>query len=241
MTLTKRLTLGELRYRKKPTLATLRQWSTEFSTNMLTSVWEGFDQLTREIFTVDPGEAEDDIERSITELLEPRIQRHIPDHAPYYMQHASAERESRSKAPAQPPTYDLAFVFWENETFKWPLEAKVLKSDTRAAVNRYVACLREKLMTFKYSPFSTEAAMLGYLFSGQPATAFSSIAQEIPCELTTHPDFAARNHKTSEHVRTVPEDKTDTYPAELRCHHLMMVIEQLHSGKSATPSKCNEP
>jgi hypothetical protein len=45
MTPTKRLTLGELRYRKKPTLATLQQWSTEFSTNMLTSVWEGFDQL----------------------------------------------------------------------------------------------------------------------------------------------------------------------------------------------------
>lgn len=221
-----RLTLGELRYRKKPTLATLRRWSTEFSTHMLASVWEGFDQLTRDVFTVDPHEAQDDIERSITELLEPRIQRYIPDHAPYYLQHASAEREKRSKAPAQPRMYDLAFVFWEDETFKWPLEAKVLKSDTRAAVSRYVGCLREKLLTFKYSPFSSEAAMLGYLFSGKPATAFSSIAQEVRCEMTAHPDFNTRNHMTSEHVRKVPTNKRDSYPAELRCHHLMMVIEQ---------------
>jgi hypothetical protein len=233
MTPTRRLTLGELRYRKKPTLATLQQWSTEFSTNMLTSVWEGFDQLSREVFTVDPKQAEDDIERSITELLEPRIQRHIPDHAPYYLQHASAERESRSKAPAQPPIYDLAFVFWEDETFKWPLEAKVLKADTRAAVSRYVSCLREKFLTFKYSPFSSEAAMLGYLFSGQPGKAFISIAEEARCELAAHPEFSVRNHMISEHVRTVPENKKDRYTAELRCHHLMMAIEQC---KSQNPS-----
>jgi hypothetical protein len=226
MTLTRRLTLGELRYRKKPTLATLRQWSTEFSTNMLMSVWEGFDLLTRDVFTVDPHQAEDDIERSITELLEPRIQRHIPDHAPYYLQHASAERESRSKAPAQPPISDLAFVFWEDETFKWPLEAKVLKADTRAAVSRYVSCLQEKFLTLTYSPFSSEAAMLGYLFSGQAGTAFDSIAQEVRCELTAHPEFSVRNHRISDHVRTVPSDKRDKYSAELRCHHLMMAIEQ---------------
>ena len=229
----RRLALGELRYRKKPNLITRRQWSTDFSTNMLMSVWRGFDQLSLDVLTVDPNEAEDDIERSITELLEPRIQRCIPDHAPYYLQHASAERESRSNAPAQPPTYDLAFVFWEDETFKWPVEAKVLKADTETAVTRYVDCLREKFLTFKYAPFSSEAAMLGYLFSGQPQRAFDSIAQKIPSLLTPHPEFPERPHMTSDHVRTVPENQADSYPAELRCHHLMMAIKR-HCPEAGT-------
>lgn len=201
----RRLTLGELRYRNRPSLETARRWSTEFSTNMLMSVWRGFDQLGQDLFEVDITQAEDDLERSITELLEPRIRRFIPDYAPYYLQHATAERESRSAAPAQPRLYDLAFVFWDDETFKWPLEAKVLKSDTASAVADYVKSLTEKFLKFKYAPFCSEAAMLGYLLAGDANTAFDSIAEKAECELAPHPDFSARQHKTSDHTRTVPQ------------------------------------
>lgn len=222
----RRLTLGELRYRKKPNLTTTRRWSTEFSTNMLMSVWNGFDLLKTEVLTVDPKQAEDDLERSITELLEPRIKRFVSEHAPYYLQHASGERESRSAAPAQPPLYDLAFVFWEDETFKWPLEAKVLKSDAETSMGDYIDSLSDKFLTFKYSPFSSEAAMLGYLLSGKPATALNSIAKRGAWGLTQHPEFPSRQHRTSEHTRAVPKDKIGVYPPELRCHHLMMLLEQ---------------
>lgn len=193
---------------------------------MLMSVWNGIDLLKSDVFTVDPREAEDDLERSITELLEPRIKRFISPHAPYYLQHATGERESRSAAPAQPPLYDLAFVFWEDETFKWPLEAKVLKSDSEAAAAEYVKSLIDNFLTFKYAPFASEAAMLGYLLSGKPGTAFDSIGKRGAWTLTPHPEFTSRDHKTSDHTRTVPAVKLGTYPPELRCHHLVIMIGQ---------------
>jgi len=229
----RRLTLGELRYRKKPSLTTMRRWSTEFSRNMLVSVWNGFDLLRADVFTVDPKEAEDDLERSITEMLEPRIKRFVAEHAPYYFQHATAERESRSAAPAQPPLYDLAFVFWEDETFKWPLEAKVLKSNSETAVADYVNSVSDRFLTFKYAPFASEAAMLGYLLSGRPDTAFKSIAKRGAWTLKPHPDFSSRDHRTSEHTRIVPPEKIDVYPSELRCHHLIMPIEQSQADESS--------
>lgn len=225
MPIARRLTIGELRYRKRPSIQTARQWSTEFSMNMLRSVWSGIDQLSHDLREVDVTQAEDDLERGITELLEPRIRRFISDHSPYYLQHSTAERERRSVAPAQPPLYDLAFVFWEDETFKWPLEAKVLKSDNVSAVTEYVKCLREKFLQFKYAPFSSEAAMLGYLLAGEPDTAFNSIAEKAECELTPHPAFSGRHHRTSDHRRTVPPDKIESYPEELRCHHLLMSMK----------------
>lgn len=231
MSLGRRRTLGELRYRNKLSLTVARKWSTDFSTNMLASVWKGVDLLSEEVFTFDPSQAEDDLERTITEWLEPRIKKFISDLAPYYLQLNTGERETRSPAPAQPPQYDMAFVFWENEEFKWPIEAKVLKSDTRGAVARYVKCLKEKFLTFGYAPFSSEAAMLGYLFKGDPAVAFKSIANRVPCELTSHPEFPERQHMISAHSREVPENKQETYPAEFRCHHLVMSIKQWDSKK----------
>lgn len=220
----RRLTLSELRYRKRPSLSTTRQWSSDFAITMLESIWNGFDLFKSDVLTVDPKDAEDDLERSITELLEPRIKRFISQHAPYYLQHASGERESRSGSPAQPPLYDLAFVFWEDETFKWPLEAKVLKNDTTSAMGDYVDSLTDKFLKFKYAPFSSEAAMLGYLLSGKPDIAFDSIASRGGWTLTQHPQFSSREHRTSDHNRSVPASKIAMYPAELRCHHLMMVL-----------------
>ena len=55
-----------------------------------------------------------DLERSITQLLEPRIHAAMTGDEPFYVQHDSFEHETMARSPAQPPAYDLAFV-WRTE------------------------------------------------------------------------------------------------------------------------------
>ena len=102
----------------------------------------------------------------------------------------------------------------------WPLEAKVLKTD--GAVSEYIKEINDNFMTCRYAPFSSEGGMLGYLLSGNPDKAFTNIAKKLPCTLNDHPDFPNRDHKTSDHQRVIPPEKS--YPAEFRCHHLLLKI-----------------
>jgi hypothetical protein len=171
---------------------------------------------------IDASKAEEDLERNITELLEPRIRVGMSGNEPFYVQHGPHERETRKGGKAQPPQYDIAFVLHENPRFMWPLEAKVLKSDSEGSVTQYALDVNEEFLTCRYAPFSKEGAMLGYLFSGDPDEAFRSIEKKVPCTLTHHPDFPKRYHKTSDHLRTVPAGKEGEYPCEFRCQHLIM-------------------
>ncbi|TFH51772.1 MAG: hypothetical protein E4G89_01940 [Methanothrix sp.] len=57
---------------------------------------------------------------------------------PFFVQHNSYEHESRKAPPAQAPEYDIAFVLYQNERIKWPLEAKVLR--TQQGISEYVRC-----------------------------------------------------------------------------------------------------
>jgi len=234
---TKRRTLGEIRYDKRPNLTTIRKWNKQFATTMLGSVWQGFDLLVKEALQYDVTKAEDDLERTITEWLDPRIRRFVDEYAPYYLQHNTGERETRNPSPAMPPQYDLAFVFWENEEMKWPLEAKVLLNDSMASITDYVRCLKTKVLACKYAPFSSEAAMLGYLFSGSPNKVYSNIAAKVPCTLSHHPHFGGRHHKISNHLRAVPSHKKGIYPARFKCHHLMLGIGNNTCNPSEQPQE----
>ena len=139
---------------------------------------------------------------------------------PYVVQHGPYEEETRKPSPAQPPQYDIAFVMNADERVMWPLEAKVLKSDSVASLAEYVAEVRTQYLSSRYAPFTGEGAMLGYLFSGNEDIAFQSIQTSLPCSMNHHSEFTHRHHKTSAHSRAVPFGKT--YPADFRCHHLMM-------------------
>lgn len=199
------------------------KWLPDASTRMLEWIWEGHDLLMREIMVlVDWSLAEDDLEREITELLEIRIRRSMPDAAPMYVQHEKKERETREPAPAQPPEYDIAFVLYANERIMWPIEAKILKTDQHVAA--YVRDLKNEFLTCRYAPFSREGAMMGYLFSGKPHSAFDKIARDLDTKLYRHPDFSNQNHRVSVHFRIVPTDKS--YPAYFQCHHLLMKLKQ---------------
>lgn len=188
-------------------------WCRDQSAILLGFVWSAYDELRGDPSRIDNR----DLERSITQLLEGRAQRAMSGDEPFYLQHGPYERETMKAAPAQPPQYDLAFVLNADERVMWPLEAKVL--ETESAVSDYVADLREQFLVCRYAPFCDQGAMLGYLLSGTPVNAFKKIEEKVPCRLQQHPKFPARAHKTSSHQRTVPPSKP--YPKTFLCHHLM--------------------
>jgi hypothetical protein len=170
-----------------------------------------------------PAIDKEDLERSLTQLLEIRIRRAMSGDEPFYIQHAPLEHETKKRPPAQPPQYDLAFVLCADERVMWPLEAKKLKTD--GAVADYVADIRNQFLRCRYAPFSSEGAMLGYLLCGSPAVVFSNISAKVPCLLYDHPAFPDRPHKFSCHARQVEGAKP--YPREFRCHHLILEFPEL--------------
>jgi hypothetical protein len=198
-----------------------REWNPDAITILIKFVWQGYDLLVIDVLSkINFNGEEEQIERSITQSLERRIRRVMTGDEPFDVQHEVYEFESRQSAKAQPPQYDIAFILRANDTIIWPLEAKVLISD--GAVAEYIKEINGNFLTCRYAPFSTEGGMLGYLFSGDTSKAFSNIEAKVPCTLCHHPDFPNRAHKTSEHNRIVPSDKQ--YPAEFRCHHLLLKI-----------------
>ncbi|MBN3872803.1 MAG: hypothetical protein V7L00_23615 [Nostoc sp.] len=198
-----------------------REWNLDAITVLIKLVWQGYDLLVIDVLSkINFNGEEEQIERSITQSLELRIRRVMTGDEPFDVQHEVYEFESSQSAQAQPPQYDIAFILRANERIIWPLEAKVLISD--GAVAEYIKEINGNFLTCRYAPFSSEGGMLGYLFSGDPSKTFSKIEAKVPCTLSHHPDFPNRDHKTSDHNRIVPSDKQ--YPAEFRCHHLLLKI-----------------
>ncbi len=215
-------TIAELRWRDTPDFVEVaKSWRGDAITVLVGLVWQGYDLLREEVLSeIDSNQAEEQLERSITQLLERRIRISMTGYEPFDVQHEVYEWESRQSAQAQPPQYDIAFFLRANERIIWPLEAKVLSSD--GAVAPYVQDIQNEFLTCRYAPFSSEGGMLGYLCSGEPNTAFSRIEASVHCPLSDHPQFPNRNHKTSHHRRLVPSGRQ--YPADFCCHHLILQI-----------------
>jgi hypothetical protein len=188
---------------------------------LLTIVWKAYDKFRAdELAQVDCSQEDEDLERTITQLLEPRMQEAMSGFEPFYVQHGPFEHESRKAAPAQPPQYDIAFILRNNRRVMWPLEAKVLRTD--GSVAEYIKAIQRNFLTCRYSPFSSEAAMLGYLLEGNCVIAFANIAQKGRWKLAVHTHFPERDHRTSDHEREVPKEKP--YPIRFRCHHMLLRI-----------------
>ncbi len=214
-------TIGELRWPTTPEFSELAgRWKKNFSTILLDFVWRGYDLLySQDLSLIHVHQAEEELERSITQyLVAPRIREVMSGDEPFYLEHGFYECETRAPAPAQSPQYDLAFVLRDNPGTAWPLEAKLLETDGR--VSLYIKAVKKQFLTCRYSPFSSEAAMLGYLLSGSPAQALTNIGSKGQWTLKDHPHFPNRDHKTSDHDRSVPPGKP--YPARFRCHHLIL-------------------
>jgi hypothetical protein len=188
-------------------------WMNEPASWLLGFVWEGYDAMCRDRPTIDNR----DLERSITQLLEPRIRDAMSGDEPFYIQHGPFERETMVSPPAQPPAYDLAFVFRADERIMWPLEAKVL--ETSGGIAEYERAIREQFLTCRYAPFSKSGAMLGYLLKGSAHDSLARIALKLDCALEAVAAFAERPLRISRHTRSVEDGKA--YPINFECYHLI--------------------
>jgi hypothetical protein len=225
-------TIQELRWpMDKPGYEEITQeWPSDLTIVALKLVWSGYDLLQKDILdNIDCSQADKQIEKSISSLLQLRINRSMTGDEPFDVQHEVPEFETTYSDQAQPPSYDIAFILRANERIILPLEAKVLPTENN--ISDYIKEIKSNFLTCRYAPFSSEAGMLGYLLKGDPNKAFENISQKICCILSEHPDFLERPHKISDHQRTIPPDKN--YPHEFRCHHLILSIRELHRNSSS--------
>ena len=142
---------------------------------------------------------------------------------PFYVQHTPYERETKKPSPAQPPEYDLAFVFRADERIMWPMEAKVL--ETPNAVANYVRDFRHEFLTCRYAPFSDSGAMLGYLLTGSPDDVFPKLARMLPC--TMHPGNRTSVPTQSRLASLADRPHRQTYPKAFDCFHLVLEYPEL--------------
>lgn len=209
-------------------LSLVTAWSRDQADILLGLVWEGYDSMRANMPAVDTR----DLERSISQLLEPRIDDAMTGYEPFYIQHGSYEHETMAPPPAQPPAYDLAFVLRADERIMWPIEAKVLETPGRVA--DYERDVRDEFLTCRYAPFSSAGAMLGYLLTGSPADALRAIEAKLSCVLAPVPAFAARPHRVSNHQRAVPSGKN--YPVKFSCYHLVLEFPNLSRASAESRS-----
>lgn len=153
-----------------------------------------------------------DLERSITQLLEPRVRAAMTGYEPFYVQHGAFEHETMAAQPAQPPQYDLAFVWRADERVMWPLEAKVMPTPNTIAP--YAADVTGE-----------SGAMLGYLLTGSTTATFEQIATKMNIQLRVTAASAARAERVSQHQRIVPRGKS--CPVAFDCCHLVLEFAQL--------------
>lgn len=183
------------------------------------AVWVGYDVLYREALKrVNWDQDYEQLERSITQLLVPRIRDAMGSFTAFDVEQGVFEYETSFSRQAQPPQYDIAFVLRDNPSVMYPLEAKVLCTDGTLA--EYIAAIRERFLNAKYAPFSSESGMLAYLLSGQAQALLANIGKGISAELEPYAAFPTRDHMVSNHVRQVPAGKK--YPVRFRCHHLVL-------------------
>ena len=221
----KRPTISERMFPVIDSSEVITAWNYGLVCRLLECVWDAYDSLREDVLKeVDCTQPSDDLERELTEKLFTRIQRLFDFSLPVHPMPAVAERESRQNPPAQPPMYDIAFILNANDRICWPVEAKILESDKDTTTNLgdYVSTFNERFMTCYYAPFSTGAAMLGYLKEGNPSTVLQSIASRLGCTMNRPEHFTQRDHQTSDHVRNVPPQKP--YPTRFRCNHMMMPL-----------------
>jgi hypothetical protein len=181
---------------------------------MLRSVWLAFDQLREESFQLDRDDQ--NVEDSITFFAYLRMQELVDGMAPYSLVHKPLEDEHRTSPFGPSPTPDLGFVYKANPRAVFPIEAKLLRTDS--SVSAYVREIQENFLSGRYACFSSEAAMLGYLLSGVPATAFDRISAKMKCPLKNYAPLSDRDHRVSQHTRHTGAEKAEPF----RCHHMIV-------------------
>ena len=206
-------------------VALATSWMRDPGRRFLSFIWLGYESMRAASPEVDGR----DLERSITQLLEPRVRDAMSGDEPFYVQHGPFERETMKKSPAQPPEYDLAFVFRADERVMWPIEAKVLEAPGN--VSNYVRDIKEEFLSCRYGPFANSGAMLAFLLSGSADDIFNAIEKRLGCILHRVPEHPRKPNRVSHHLRKVPAGKA--YPKEFDCYHLVLGYFELSRSRDS--------
>lgn len=198
-------------------------WAESASERILDWVWRAFDALRAgPMARVDMAGPMDQLERDLTDLHFSEIQRlwkeETQGDATFHPGHEIPEYESRQPAPAQPPSYDLGFVLYENPRMIWPIEAKIVPRASE--LSGYLADVRRKFIAGIAAPFVGQAGMIGYLLAGTAHEVFIALERELSQSLKHHPAFATREHRTSSHARGASPFGRGL--PDLLLHHLVM-------------------
>lgn len=192
---------------------------------LLGYVWQGYDRLRQaDDFHVQRGDTQ--VEDCLTYALYCRVQDIIKESDPFLpfsISHQPIEME-RTKGKGRPPQCDLSFrMDGGNPRSQFSIEAKVIQ--TEGAVSQYVGEIASNFLTGRYSRYSSEAAMLGYLLSGSEDNAFDAIGASLGCILMKHNSLGNRQHRCSRHLRQLGGEFEGS--SEFCCHHLL-----LHFGEA---------
>ena len=198
-------------------------WSEDVVESMLTLVWEGFDKMKSKILSkVDFSQPLHQLERTLTDAHATEItllwRTNRTGFESFLPKHEMWEPSSIVSPSAMPPSYDIGFENVSDPRLRWPVEAKVLARPTD--VKRYLDDLRLKYLSGIGAPFSTQAALLGYLMEDKVIATIAAIQAALGTPLKIFPPFAERLHHTSEHLRSVSGINGGT-PHTFVCHHLI--------------------
>jgi hypothetical protein len=197
-------------------LAFATAWQRDGVTRLLSYVWTGYDALRLE----SPSTLISNDEINVNSHLESWIQRKKPKRCPFDLQHTPPEVATRLTKSRPPPTPDFGFFSWTDRRAMFPLEAKVLQTDTD--IFAYLKALRTRFLQCRYAPYSSEGVMIGYLLAGDPAVTFKRLRAKLRTPLLQHPDFASKPHRISSHQRK--HHLCKKMPTDFRCHHLVMTM-----------------
>lgn len=195
-------------------------WCPRFAGQILGATWTGLRALREhEVGSIDLANADENLERHLTLSLTRRIRHEMDEDASYGVEHQVSEEATRLPG-GQPPTPDIAFIFFEQPRLIWCIEAKVLRSDGN--VSGYVKEVQENYLTCRYSPYFSQGTMLGFLISGDPTNAISNIAKSLGVQTETVAVEAGQLHHRSEHTRTSPGGRV--FASAFTCHHFILFL-----------------
>lgn len=202
-------------------------WSSDVVESMLFLVWEGYDLMRAKILCkVDFTQPLHQLERTLTDAHATEIillwKANRTGFESFLPKPEMWEPSSIASPSAMPPSYDIGFENVNDPRLRWPVEAKVLSRPKD--VRRYLDDLRLKYLPGIGAPFSTQAALLGYLMDGKVIDAIAAIQSALGVSLKPFPPFARRIHHTSEHPRSVPSihgGKAHIFA----CHHLVAELK----------------
>jgi hypothetical protein len=202
-------------------------WSDDVVESLLSLVWEGYDRMKAKILSkVDFSQPLHQLERTLTDAHATEIillwKANRTGFESFLPKPEMWEPSSIASPSAMPPSYDIGFENVNDPRLRWPVEAKVLARP--ADVNRYLNDLRLKYLAGIGAPFSTQAALLGYLMDGKVIDAIAAIQSALGVKLKIFAPFAQRKHHNSKHPRSVPGIQSGTVHTFV-CHHMIAPLK----------------